>query len=217
MRNEYERKLEQLNADLTEMSDRCSRAVIKAVESLQERNVQKAQEVLDGEQLINALEKSIAQQAVLLLLKETPVASDLRFVSSALRMNTDLERIGDQAEDISLLVQQMLQVEANIPEDDSLTQMANVARDMIQDAVVAFKEGDADRARSAALRDDEVDALFLKVRDSLIEEIRRGELDPAVMIDLIMIAKYMERIGDHAQNIAEAVLYSLTGKQTKFD
>ncbi|MDD7434108.1 MAG: phosphate signaling complex protein PhoU [Peptoniphilaceae bacterium] len=217
MRDQYEHKLEALNANLIEMGQMCSHAVTRAIQALTELNEDAAREVIDQEKSVNALENAISQQSILLILKETPVASDLRFVSAALHMNTDLERIGDQAEDISILVLEMLRRNHAIKEMHSLREMAAVTDHMINQAVQAFIRGDSDLAQETALLDDQVDTLFLAVRDELILDIRERTLDAGVMVDLLMIAKYLERIGDHAQNIAESVLFSLTGKSTKFD
>lgn len=217
MRDQYEHKLEALNANLIEMGQMCSHAVTRAIQALTELNEDAAREVIDQEKSVNALENAISQQSILLILKETPVASDLRFVSAALHMNTDLERIGDQAEDISILVLEMLRRNHVIKEMHSLREMAAVTDHMINQAVQAFIRGDSDLAQETALLDDQVDTLFLAVRDELILDIRERTLDAGVMVDLLMIAKYLERIGDHAQNIAESVLFSLTGKSTKFD
>ena len=217
MRDQYEHKLEALNANLIEMGQMCSHAVTRAIQALTELNEDAAREVIDQEKSVNALENAISQQSILLILKETPVASDLRFVSAALHMNTDLERIGDQAEDISVLVLEMLRRNHAIKEMHSLREMAAVTDHMINQAVQAFIRGDSALAQETALLDDQVDTLFLAVRDELILDIRERTLDAGVMVDLLMIAKYLERIGDHAQNIAESVLFSLTGKSTKFD
>lgn len=217
MRDQYEHKLEALNANLIEMGQMCSHAVTRAIQALTELNEDAAREVIDQEKSVNALENAISQQSILLILKETPVASDLRFVSAALHMNTDLERIGDQAEDISILVLEMLRRNHAIKEMHSLREMAAVTDHMINQAVQAFIRGDSDLAQETALLDDQVDTLFLAVRDELILDIRERTLDAGVMVDLLMIAKYLERIGDHAQNIAESVLFSLTGKSAKFD
>ncbi|MCI6659716.1 MAG: phosphate signaling complex protein PhoU [Peptoniphilaceae bacterium] len=217
MRDQYEHKLEALNANLIEMGQMCSHAVTRAIQALTELNEDAAREVIDQEKSVNALENAISQQSILLILKETPVASDLRFVSAALHMNTDLERIGDQAEDISILVLEMLRRNHAIKEMHSLREMAAVTDHMINQAVQAFIRGDSDLAQETALLDDQVDTLFLAVRDELILDIRERTLDAGDMVDLLMIAKYLERIGDHAQNIAESVLFSLTGKSTKFD
>ncbi|MDD7543935.1 MAG: phosphate signaling complex protein PhoU [Peptoniphilaceae bacterium] len=217
MRDQYEHKLEALNANLIEMGQMCSHAVTRAIQALTELNEAAAREVIDQEKSVNAMENSISQQSILLILKETPVASDLRFVSAALRMNTDLERIGDQAEDISVLVLEMLRQNHTIKEMHSLREMAEITDHMINQAVQAFIRGDSALAQETALLDDQVDALFLAVRDEIILDIRERTLDAGVMVDLLMIAKYLERIGDHAQNIAESVLFSLTGKSAKFD
>ena len=172
--------------------------------------------VLQQEEKINQFSSAIDQQALLLLLKEQPLARDFRFISAAIRMNTDLERIGDQAEDIAVLVQQMLTFgyrEANL---GSLQKMSEITQTMVSDAVRAFVEGDSALSYRAAAMDDAVDELFMQVREEIIAEIREETREANVVIDLLMIAKYLERSADHAQNIAEAVVYSITGAMEKF-
>ena len=132
-------------------------------------------------------------------------------------MNTDMERIGDQAEDIAVLVKQMLDFGYKKRSLGSLTKMSEITQTMVSNAVRAFVEGDSELAYEAAQMDDEVDALFIKVREEVINDIRTETIDANLAIDLLMISKYLERSADHAQNIAEAVVYSITGAVEKFD
>lgn len=215
MRNEFERELEELNANLTKMAELCSESVQKSIRALQGQDEESAEEVMKTETSINDLESLIEQQCIYLILKQQPVASDLRFVSAALRMSTDLERIGDQADDISSLALQMMELGYKKRDLGSLVEMAEVTSKMMVDSVQAFFSGDSDLAREAAGRDDRVDELFVKVRDELVEEIRANTLPANHIIDELMVAKYLERIGDHAQNIGEAVVYSITGEVLK--
>lgn len=215
MRNEFERELEELNANLTKMAELCSESVQKSIRALQGQDKESAEDVRKTETSINDLESLIEQQCIYLILKQQPVASDLRFVSAALRMSTDLERIGDQADDISSLALQMMELGYKKRDLGSLVEMAEVTSKMMVDSVQAFFSGDSDLAREAAGRDDRVDELFVKVRDELVEEIRANTLPANHIIDELMVAKYLERIGDHAQNIGEAVVYSITGEVLK--
>lgn len=215
MRNEFERELEELNANLTKMAELCSESVQKSIRALQGQDKESAEEVRKTETSINDLDSLIEQQCIYLILKQQPVASDLRFVSAALRMSTDLERIGDQADDISSLALQMMELGYKKRDLGSLVEMAEVTSKMMVDSVQAFFSGDSDLAREAAGRDDRVDELFVKVRDELVEEIRANTLPANHIIDELMVAKYLERIGDHAQNIGEAVVYSITGEVLK--
>mgnify|MGYP001660761033 CR=1 FL=1 len=215
MRNEFERELEELNANLTKMAELCSESVQKSIRALQGQDKESAEEVRKTETSINDVDSLIEQQCIYLILKQQPVASDLRFVSAALRMSTDLERIGDQADDISSLALQMMELGYKKRDLGSLVEMAEVTSKMMVDSVQAFFSGDSDLAREAAERDDRVDELFVKVRDELVEEIRANTLPANHIIDELMVAKYLERIGDHAQNIGEAVVYSITGEVLK--
>lgn len=217
MRNNFVNKLEELNANLVEMSEMVNQSLSYALEALISKDKEQIDYVLQQEEKINHFSSEIEQQALLLLLKEQPLARDFRFISAAIRMNTDLERIGDQAEDIAVLVKQMLTFgyqEANL---GSLTKMSEITQTMVSDAVRAFVEGDSALAYHAAEMDDEVDALFMKVREEIIAEIRAETIEANLVIDLLMISKYLERSADHAQNIAEAVVYSITGAMEKFN
>lgn len=217
MRNNFVNKLEELNANLVEMGEMVNQSLAYALGALISKDKEQIDYVLQQEEKINHFSSEIEQQALLLLLKEQPLARDFRFISAAIRMNTDLERIGDQAEDIAVLVKQMLTFgyqEANL---GSLTKMSEITQTMVSDAVRAFVEGDSALAYHAAEMDDEVDALFMKVREEIIAEIRAETIEANLVIDLLMISKYLERSADHAQNIAEAVVYSITGAMEKFN
>ena len=217
MRNNFVNKLEELNANLVEMGEMVNQSLAYALGALISKDKEQIDYVLQQEEKINHFSSEIEQQALLLLLKEQPLARDFRFISAAIRMNTDLERIGDQAEDIAVLVKQMLTFgyqEANL---GSLTKMSEITQTMVSDAIRAFVEGDSALAYHAAEMDDEVDALFMKVREEIIAEIRAETIEANLVIDLLMISKYLERSADHAQNIAEAVVYSITGAMEKFD
>lgn len=217
MRNNFENKLEELNAHLVEMGEMVNQSLSYALGALISKDKEQIAYVMQQEEKINHFSSEIEQQALLLLLKEQPLARDFRFISAAIRMNTDLERIGDQAEDIAVLVKQMLTFgyqEANL---GSLTKMSEITQTMVSDAIRAFVEGDSALAYHAAAMDDEVDALFMKVREEIIAEIRAETIEANLVIDLLMISKYLERSADHAQNIAEAVVYSITGAMEKFN
>lgn len=217
MRKNFENKLDQLNENLVEMTRMIKRGITLAIASLTEEREGVLEEVQALEKEVDNYSSIVEKQCLMLLLKETPVAGDFRFVSAAMRMNTDLERLGDQAEDIAMLADMMLKAGFHKQELGSLVTMSETSQRMLTLAIQAFLDGDATMARQAAEMDDEVDALFVKVRDELIEDIRTEEVEPGMIVDLIMVAKYLERCGDHAQNIAEAVLYSITGEYAKFD
>lgn len=211
VRVNFEKKLERLNENLNIMTTLCATQVEDAVRALLERDAELAEKVIAEEKRVNDLESVVEQQSLRLILREQPVASDLRFVSAAMRMNTDLERIGDQAEDIAMLAKHMIAQGYKKKDLGSIRKMSQEAQDMVLNAAKAFINGDSALAEETIQRDDVVDDLFDKVRDEVIQDIRSDSTDPNFVTDVLMIAKYLERIADHAQNIAEAVLYSLTG------
>ena len=206
MRDNYLKKLEQMQKELFEMGMLCEEAIQKTYRLLvseQEREeLVKAIDVLERE--IDAKERRIEADCIQLFLQQQPVASDLRLISSALKMITDLERIGDHATDI-----------AEILETGSikvLAKMAEIAMDMINRSVESYVQKDLEMAREVIDRDDVLDELFINVR----KEISRCSAEKIYTndqtLDLLMIAKYYERLGDHATNVAEWVEFSLTGK-----
>ncbi|MDD7733039.1 MAG: phosphate signaling complex protein PhoU [Firmicutes bacterium] len=217
MRTEFEEQLNQLNQDLIDMSKLCTEAVEKAIHALTDKDPALAKRVIENEQRINDYRSLIDQEAIRLIMRQQPVASDLRFLSAALSMNTDLERIGDQAEDISHLVLQMLDQGYEERELGALNEMAKQAVVMIEDSVAAFLKGDSDLAKKTCQSDDIMDNLFIQVRQEVIQEIKEGSLEAEILTDMMMVAKYMERIGDHATNIAESVYFSLTGEKIHAD
>lgn len=217
MRNNFENKLEELNSNLVSMGEMVNQSLSYALEALNSKDTSHIDFVLQQEPEINQFCSEIESEALLLLLKEQPLARDFRFVSAAIRMNTDMERIGDQAEDIAVLVKQMLNFGYKQRSLGSLTKMSEITQTMVSNAVRAFVEGDSELAYEAAQMDDEVDALFIKVREEVINDIRTETIDANLAIDLLMISKYLERSADHAQNIAVAVVYSITGAVEKFD
>ena len=161
------------------------------------------------EQDIDHKERDIESQCMNLLLRQQPVASDLRVVSAAMRMISDMERIGDQASDIAEIARDMKR--SAVIREVPMEKMAAAAVKMVTDSVDSFVRGDLDLAHSVIVQDDGVDQMFLDVRAKLIALIAQGK-DGELCLDLLMIAKYFERIGDHACNIAQWVEYSLTGE-----
>ena len=212
MRDNYLKKLEQMQKELLEMGMLCEEAIQKTYRLLvseQEREeLVKAIDVLERE--IDAKERRIEADCIQLFLQQQPVASDLRLISSALKMITDLERIGDHATDIAEILETgSIQVPAK---DIDLAKMAEIAMDMINRSVESYVQKDLEMAREVIDRDDVLDELFINVR----KEISRCSAEKIYTndqtLDLLMIAKYYERLGDHATNVAEWVEFSLTGK-----
>lgn len=205
MRNSFNEQLEQLNVELIKMGALCEEAISAATKALLERDLQLGERARVLEQ---DKERDIENQCMKLLLRQQPVAGDLRAVSAALRMISDMERIGDQASDIAEIARDM--EESRLRRKVPVAEMARAAIGMVTDSVDAFVRGDLELAHNVLREDDQVDRLFLQVREELITLIAAGE-NGSVCLDLLMVAKYFERIGDHAVNIAEWVEYSLTG------
>ena len=212
MRDNYLKKLEQMQKELLEMGMLCEEAIQKTYRLLvseQEREeLVKAIDVLERE--IDAKERRIEADCIQLFLQQQPVASDLRLISSALKMITDLERIGDHATDIAEILETgSIKVPAK---DIDLAKMAEIAMDMINRSVESYVQKDLEMAREVIDRDDVLDELFINVR----KEISRCSAEKIYTndqtLDLLMIAKYYERLGDHATNVAEWAECSLTGK-----
>lgn len=210
MREYYTAQLENLNTNMIQMGALCEDAISAAIQSLLEDDRTIAKKVADTELEIDQMERDIERQCMRLLLMQQPVATDLRVVSSALRMIADLERIGDQAFDIADITKsgsfQGFSGKVHIKE------MAKAAIHMVTDSVDSYVKQDVQLAKRVTEEDDVVDELFLKVRRELAKLIHTDQNASEQALDLLMIAKYLERIGDHAVNVSEWVIYSVTGK-----
>lgn len=211
MRNKFEQELELLNNDLIEMGNLIESSIEAAVTALIDQNVELAQRVVEGDREVNDKEKVIEGRCLKLLLQQQPVAKDLRLISSALKMVTDMERIGDQASDISEITIRLAN-EKYFKELVHIPQMAKETIKMVRESIDAFVKRDLDLVIKVIGYDDKVDDLFNIVKDELIEKIRTNIENGEQAIDLLMIAKYFERIGDHSQNIAEWVYFAITGE-----
>lgn len=212
MRDNYQKKLEQMQKELLEMGMLCEEAIQKTYRLLvseQEcEELVKAIDVLERE--IDAKERRIEADCIQLFLQQQPVASDLRLISSALKMITDLERIGDHATDIAEILETG---SIKVPvKDIDLAKMAEIAMDMINRSVESYVQKDLEMAREVINRDDVLDELFINVRKEISRCSAEGIYTNDQTLDLLMIAKYYERLGDHATNVAEWVEFSLTGK-----
>lgn len=211
MRNRFDRQLKMLNDELIEMGSMIERAIEQSLVALITQDQEKAREVIafDGE--VDRQEREIESLCMKLLLQQQPVARDLRLISAALKMITDMERIGDQAADIAELAVMM----AKKPYERELTQISRMGKEtmgMVNSSVDAFVEKDLEKARAVLKHDDVIDRLFDTVKSELISLIREDLENGEQATDLLMVAKYLERIGDHATNIAEWVIYSITGE-----
>lgn len=211
MRNRFDRQLVQLNNELIEMGGMIEKAISDTVKALVNQDIELASNVIEYDEEIDHQEREIEQLCLKLLLQQQPVAKDLRLISAVLKMITDMERIGDHATDISEITIE-LSKESYIKKLDHIQQMAKETMVMLVQSVEAFVNKDMDKARTVIVHDDVVDDLFNKVKAELIamihEDVNAGEQAS----DLLMAAKYFERIGDHATNISEWVIFSITGQ-----
>lgn len=210
MRNQFDQELALLNTELIEMGALIESAIDKAVGALLKRDEHLAEAAIEFDLEVDQKERDIEARCLKLLLQQQPVARDLRTISSALKMITDMERIGDQSSDIAEITLR-LPKETDIKKAQHINMMARAAISMVKEAIDAFVARDEALAKKVIADDDIVDGLFLEARDDLIHIVRENAGDAEAAIDLLMIAKYFERIGDHAVNIAEWVLFSITG------
>ena len=216
MRNSFDMQLRKLNNELIEMGSLIETAIARAYKGLINQNIEIAKENVEFDREIDQKEKEVENICLKLLLQQQPVASDLRLISSAIKMITDMERIGDQAADISELTILMSKTQY-IKRLDHIEQMAKATIEMVTTSVDAFVKRDLELARSVFARDDIVDTLFVKIKNDLIELIREDVNNGEQAIDLIMVAKYFERIGDHAVNLADWVIFSIVGHHEEHD
>lgn len=210
MRSRFDKQLNQLNNNLLEMGALTEQAIESAVRALSEQDENAARRAIELEREIDSQERAVESLCLKLLLEQQPVAGDLRLISAALKMITDLERIGDQAADIAEIILR-LRGQSYIKPLIHLPQMAARTIEMVTGSIDAFVQKDLEKTKSIFELDDLVDELFRIVKNELVELIRKDASCSEQAIDLLMIAKYFERIGDHAQNIAEWVEFSLTG------
>lgn len=210
MRKHYNEQLAQLNTELITMGALCEEAISGAAKYLIENDESLKERVFEADSKIDQKERDIETLCMKLILQQQPVARDLRVISSALKMISDMERIGDQASDIAEIVCFVNQ--SSIGSKVHIADMARATINMVTDSVESFVKNDIDLAYEVIKHDDVVDDLFIKVKNELISGVKEGANDAEALIDLLMIAKYFERIGDHAENIAEWVIYSMTGK-----
>lgn len=208
MRKHYDEELEKLHELLVDMGNLCQEAIFMAVRILKDSRQSRA-DIDEKEAAIDKKEREIENLCMHLILRQQPIATDLRRIGAALKMISDMERIGDQAADIA-------ELSAYISGCDSqsrihLWDMAQATVKMVTDSVTAFVEDDLALAQRVMAADDTVDALFEQVKDEIMQMIYDRSIDARESLDLLMAAKYFERIGDHAVNIAEWVEYSVTG------
>ncbi len=214
MRNRFDRQLEELHVELIEMGSMCEDVIRKTSKLLQSGDAKVAKEIRKEDSNIDEQERLVESLCLKLLLQQQPVAKDLRKVSAALKMITDMERIGDQTSDIAEIIET---TDFSVPTNDvKLAKMAETTIAMVTESIDAYVKQDLELVREVIARDDEVDDLFLEVRQEIADDMVEAG-DPMSSLDLLMIAKYFERIGDHATNIAEWVEFSITGTHKDAD
>ena len=209
MRNRFDEQLFALNREIIEMGAMCEEAIASAAKALTTGDMELAAKVCENSSAIDQMERDIESRCMKLLLHQQPVARDLRLISAALKMITDMERIGDQAEDIAEIVTFLKG--HTLEGMELIEEMARETIEMVTASVDAFVKKDVALAEQVIARDDVVDDYFSRVKHDIISLIAENSADGEFALDLLMISKYFERIGDHATNIAEWVIYSITG------
>mgnify|MGYP005972160433 CR=1 FL=1 len=219
MRNRFDRQLEELHVELIEMGSMCEDVIRKTSKLLQSGDAKVAKEIRKEDSNIDEQERLVESLCLKLLLQQQPVAKDLRKVSAALKMITDMERIADQAVDISELVIKM----SRLPYAESVSEISDMAdrvQEMVRAAAKSFVERDGELAKAVCRSDDAVDDLFEVIKKKLTGIVHReieGDDNGEQALDLLMVAKYLEKIGDHASNIAEWVIFMITGEHKKLN
>ena len=209
MRNRFDEQLFELNREIIEMGAMCEEAIATAARALRTGDMELAYKVKENGTNIDQMERDIENRCMKLLLHQQPVARDLRQISAALKMITDMERIGDQAEDIAEII--MFLKGRTTEGVETIEGMARETIKMVTESIDAFVKKDVALAESVLTHDDVVDEYFDKMKGDIIKLIAENPADGEFALDLLMISKYLERIGDHATNIAEWVIYSVTG------
>lgn len=210
MRKQFDEELNKLNIDLTKMGHLVEISIENMIDAFKRQDKSLANEIITNDRLINDMERAIESRSFNLILRQQPIASDLRNVTSALKIVTDLERIGDQAADIAEIILN-LEGEHVYKTVEHIPTMAKRAKMMVHEAIEAFIKKDLTSARIVIKMDDEIDALFEEVKQEVIEIIRENSEKIDYCIDFLMIAKYLERVGDHAVNICEWLEFNQTG------
>ena len=210
-RTVFYNELRQLKENVTGMAQRATQNYERLFESYEKKDEEELRKIIAIDKEINKKQREIESQCLFLITKQQPIVSDLRVVTASLKVVTDIERVGDHVADMAELLLRLNMKELS-GYSAHLLPMIDAAKEMILTAVSAFVDRDQEAAQEAIRKDDEVDELFNKVKSEIIGEIRTGGDDGEQTTDLLMAAKYFERIGDHATNIAEWVIFSLTGE-----
>jgi phosphate transport system protein len=215
MERHFDEDLKALKEQLLRMGGIAEEMIQKSVKALMERNSDLTQEVFELEKSVNQLHIEVDDRCIKLIALHQPMAVDLRLITAAMKINSDLERIADQAVNVSQTAYYHLLKETPVPQMDMLTRMAQIAQKMLKEALDSFSRKDVDLARSVLSQDEEEDRLKSQAINSLIELIRQEPAHCKQFVDIILISKNLERIGDHATNIAEDVIFMALGKDIR--
>lgn len=210
MRRRYDRELEKLNDDLSDMGSLISDRITMAIYSMINGDKDTSLVIRQSDDEVDDYESKIESRALKLILKEQPVASDLRLISAALKMITDMERIGDHAVDIAEISLEMTESKSQ-KSFERMIKMAELSIDMVKHSIRSYISGDLSLVDGISEHHDKVKAYFVEIRDLVIEDLKNNE-KPEYAINLLLVAKYLERIGSHAKNISEWVTYSIEGE-----
>lgn len=211
MRDRYDQELKELNNMLITMGEHCEEAITYAMKSLDENGDEMREKTFETDRIIDDMEREIEGICYNLLLRQQPVAKDLRLVSAALKMISDMERIGDQAYDIAEITKTIHDSSRSIC-PDIIAAMSETSIEMVTKSVDSFVKKDMELAQEVIKMDDRADDLFVDIKNALIDAVSENRQNGEYFVDILMIAKYLERISDHAVNIAEWVIFSITGK-----
>jgi len=212
MRDSFQKRLETLHTELIKMGALCEEAIADAIKGLLDEDPDLQKKAIELEKEIDMKEHEIENICMRLLLREQPVAGDLRQIMAAQRIIADMERIGDQAQDIADL--STFLIGKKVKNESHIAEMASAAAKMLTDSVDSFVQSDLQKACDVIHFDDVVDNFFIQIKNELIDIITADNANAEACLDLMIIAKYLERIGDHATNIAEWVVYSITGERS---
>lgn len=215
MRENLDTQLEKLNIELIKMGALCEDAILTALNGMLDRDTKMLEKVFSIDSDIDKIEKDVEHLCTKLILQQQPVAKDLRQITAALKMISDMERIGDQASDIAEMVPYV--IGNDIYGETHIERMAKAVIRMTNESIDSFVKKDLTLAKKVIADDDEVDELFLQVKKDIINLVQNDNKNGECYMDLLMIAKYLERIGDHTTNIAEWVEYMITGKHQNYE
>ena len=215
LRSNFEKDLNKLHVDLDKMCHLVILSIENCITAFKSGDRDLCRDILAGDKVINDMERTIEARCLSLILKQQPIASDLRNVSTALKVVTDLERIGDQGADIAEI---LLETDVKSPYKmvEHIPNMAVLARDMVKGAIEAFHEHDLKKTKEIKKMEDKMDGLFEEVKVELVQIVKEAADNIDIVINFLMIAKYFERIGDHAVNICEWVEFNQTGTDDNY-